>query len=227
MNKEQKEDFYRRLSALFSKYESILTSPEQLEILKKGFAFSDIDYNADVLIMGMNPSLRTNFLSEDGYSYDYPLQSQDMYFKKFYKLLEPYSEHKISYTDLFYQKHSEQVKLKYFLKDKNGREFLQEQLELTKAQIIKTQPKLILLFNKQGADFFRTPWLPVQIESVENTPIPELKSINFYASDGSSICKLLAYFSTYLGYRTSKKALEKVHREIPEIFKYLSNYIQN
>lgn len=224
MNKEEKEDFYCRLSALFSKYESILTSPQQLEILQKGFAFSDVDYNADVLIIGMNPSLRTNFLSDDGYSYDYKLQSQDMYFKKFYTLLEPFSKYRISYTDLFYQKHSEQAQLKHFLKDATGQQFLKEQLERTKAQIIKTQPKLILLFNKQGGAFFQNPWLHSTIEPLKESAIPDLKEASFFTLDGSVHCKVLVYFSTYLGYRTSKDALKKVHRDIPEIFKLLTKF---
>lgn len=222
MNEKEKEDFHHRLSTLFSKYESILTNPEQLDILKKGVAFSSVNYEADILIMGMNPSLRTNFLSEDGYSYRYESQTTDMYFKKFHTLLAPFSEYRISYIDLFYQKHSEQAQLKYFLKDEKGRRFLKEQLKFTSSQIIRTQPKLILLFNKKGAIFFQEEWMPITLRPNINIDISELRMATIYDSISAQSCQFLIYFSTYLGYRTSNEAREKVQQDIPKIFNYLS-----
>lgn len=227
MNKNEKITFHKHLAQLFEEYENRMIDSQQLEIIQSGFVFSNLDYNADVIVMGMNPSLRTNYISEDGYSYNYNTLSEDMYFKKLHAIVEPLLPYRISYTDLFYQKHSEQLQLKYFLKDETGRAFLKDQLALTLKQIARAKPRIILLFNKQGGDFLREPWIPIKLTTPKDCDILDLKKATLYNTSGNQICQFFIYFSTYLGYRTSQAAMEKVHLDVPKISRYLGNHDKN
>lgn len=211
-----------KLEQLFEQYKGVLQMPEQRSILEKGFVFSSIDRTADVLVMGINPSERTNFVNEDGISYDYPVLKNDSYFKKFHQLLSPY-RHSITYCDLFYHKHSEQKKLNYFLKDELGKRFLKEQLLITKELITSVAPKLILVCNRKAATFFTTEWLGFKVNTeIKNAPFnySEITELNVIAALDSYI-----YFSTFLGYRTKPAAIKKVEEEIPKLFNLLRDHL--
>ena len=207
-----------KLTKLFKKYEKKLIHPEQCSIIKRGFVYSRVDLTVDVIVMGINPSQRTDFLDYSGVSYNYKDLESDRYFKKFHSLLEPYNA-SISYCDLFYHKHSDQKQLEHFMKDDVGKAFLTEQLEITRQILSDIKPKLILLFNRKAATFFTTDWLGFNV-----TKDLVLKNTEF--TNNQNICVIPSleayiYFSTFLGYRTSKEAIRKVERDIPKLFDLL------
>ena len=212
-------------SALKAKIEQVFTqfkeqniTAKQLAIVNKGFVFSEVNPQAKILVMGINPSLRNDFVSSNGYSYNYDNLSSDRYFKKFPTLLKDFEQFGITYCDLFYQRHTEQKQIENFLKDEKGRNFLKSQLTITKEVIEHISPKLILLFNKKGATFFSKEWTGYTLEQraqqkTHFKQIDDLYSINELEA--------LIYCSSFLGYRTRKEAFKRIQTDIPQLLKLI------
>lgn len=218
-----KEDFYLKLKAkletLFTQYEKKLQTEVQRKIVQNGFVFSEVDPTAQILVMGINPSLRNDFVNANGYSYDYKHIHNDRYFKKFTKLLTDFEPLGITYCDLFYQRHTEQKTIDHFLQDGIGRSFLKAQLTMTRELIEYINPKLILLFNRKGALFFTTKWL-----GYDTVPITAAFSNETHHVDSLYQIRTLGnyvYFSTFIGYRTKREALNKITVDLPKIFSFL------
>lgn len=207
------------LEHLFTMYQKKLSDDTQLRIVRKGFVYSKIDPTASVLVMGINPSLRTDYLSIDPYSYDYKDLKEDRYFKKLHQLLVKFEPYGITYCDLFYQRHSEQKELIHFLKDSKGQHFLKEQLTITRKLIKEIQPKLILLFNKKGFEFFTKEWLGYDVHKIISKDLSKGIEELYQVTD----TKTYLYASTFIGYRTSKKALYQLQKELPLLLKLLKS----
>lgn len=197
-----------KIETLFTTYTKLLHTQEQQDIIRDGFVFSKIDPTVSVLVMGINPSLRTDFISDDKYSYDYSKLQNDRYFKKFHILLSAIESQGITYCDLFYQRHTEQKKIAHFLNDEVGKQFLRDQLEITKEVINYISPKLILLFNRQGAQFFSSEWMDISLDLDK-----KLSTHNKLAY--SHKLKSYIYFAPFLGYRTPKTAFEQLDHDLP------------
>lgn len=209
-----------KLENLFATYEQALKLPEQLTIINNGFAFSNIDPAAEILVMGINPSLRNDFIGPDGYSYDYETLESDRYFKKFFLLLKDFESHGITYCDLFYHRHTEQKQIEHFLKDDLGRAFLGEQLDITREVIHHVSPKLILLFNRKGAEFFTKDWIGLTIKKF-NSPSSTAAIPDLYTIDNTDS---LIYCSAFLGYRTSKHRYAILHKDLPLLYTMLEDF---
>ena len=208
-----------KIGQVFTQFKSQSITAEQLAIAEEGFVFSEVNPQAKILVMGINPSLRNDFLSSNGYSYNYDHLSSDRYFKKFPSLLKDFEQLGVTYCDLFYQRHTEQKQIEYFLKDEKGRNFLKSQLAITKEVIEHISPELILLFNKKGATFFSSEWLGYTIEQraqpkANFDQIDSLYSINELET--------LIYLSSFLGYRTPKETLNRVYNDIPLLIKSIT-----
>lgn len=217
-NNELSFSLKAKLQQLFSEHKNRLTNKDQLDIIEKGFVFSKIDVSATVLVMGINPSLRTDFVHIDECSYDYLYLKQDRYFKKFHNLLKDFEPYGITYCDLFYQRHTEQKEIEHFLKDELGRRFLKKQLSITKRAILEVKPKLILLFNKKGFTFFTKDWINIEVMNESNITTQYIK--NLY-----TMCEtnMYVYASTFLGYRTSKKAYGQVKNDLPLLLELIED----
>lgn len=207
-----------KLKQLFSEHKNRFTNKEQLDIVQKGFVFSEIDVTAKVLVMGINPSLRNDFVHIDECSYNYQDLKQDRYFKKLHHLLKDFEPYGITYCDLFYQRHSEQKQIEHFLKDELGRGFLKKQLSITNRVILEVKPELILLFNKKGFTFFTKDWMNIEVKNESNITPQYIE--NLY-----TICQtdIYVYASTFLGYRTSKEAYAQVERDLPLLLAFLED----
>ena len=213
-------------SALKAKIEQVFTqfkeqniTAEQLAIAEEGFVFSEVNPKAKILVMGINPSLRNDFVGSNKYSYNYEHLSTDRYFKKFSTLLKGFEQFGITYCDLFYQRHTEQKQIEHFLKDEKGRDFLKSQLAITKEVIEHISPELILLFNIKGAMFFSKEWIGYTLEQrAQQKPhfeqIDDLYSINELETS--------IYCSSFLGYRTRKEAFTRIQTDIPQLLKLIS-----
>ncbi len=214
---KEAEILHAQLDILFKKNKASLKNKEQLDILEKGFVYSQIDVDADILIMGINPSLRTDFLTIDSHSYDYSSTANDRYFKKFHQLFEDYPAINFTYCDLFYQRHSEQAQIEHFLKDDPGRTFLKEQLQITKSRILKLQPKCILLFNRRAASFLTTEWGLMDVQPSKIFAKAEIELVTLKGTE------IQLYPSVFLGYRTPKSTLIKVKSDISIILNHFKN----
>lgn len=203
-----------KLDTLFSEYQARLKKPEQFDIIRNGFAFSEVNPDAKILVMGINPSMRNDFLNTNGYSYNYKELSNDRYFKKFPILLSDLEHLGITYCDLFYQRHTEQKQINHFLKDEMGRSFLKEQLTITREVIEHISPKLILLFNKQGSDFFSKEWIGLTVHPYNSDKLKRMIPRDLYNLPDINA---MIYFSRFLGYRTSKEVFRNLRIDLANI----------
>jgi len=201
-----------KIEKVFTQFKSESITAEQQAIVNEGFVFSEVNPKAEILVMGMNPSLRNDFVNSNGYSYNYDNLGTDRYFKKFSYLLKDFEQYGITYCDLFYQRHTEQKQIEHFLKEEKGHRFLKNQLAITKEVIEYISPRLILLFNKQGASFFSKEWIGYTLASSVNylnsaEPIENLYLIKELNTP--------IYCSSFLGYRTRKKTYASLERDLP------------
>lgn len=205
----------QKISSLFSRYKNKAVDEQQKEIISRGFVYSKVDSKADILICGINPSERKDFLTSD-YMYNYALLEKDRYFKKFLPLFSNYTNtFSISYFDLFYQKHSKQKSIECFKKDKPGKDFLQEQLNITHSILEQIQPKAIFVFNKQASTFFNHNHnFNVGLNlKLEKTAFP-----NTYHVQSNSLKNTLVYSSRFLNHFVKMEELNKIKQEIASVF---------
>ncbi|WP_405250545.1 hypothetical protein [Dokdonia sp. Asnod3-C12] len=208
-----------KIGQVFTQFKSQSITAEQLAIAEEGFVFSEVNPQANILVMGINPSLRNDFVSSNGYSYNYDNLNSDRYFKKFSTLLKDFEQFGITYCDLFYQRHTEQKQIEYFLKDEKGRDFLKSQLAITKEVIEHISPELILLFNRKGATFFSKEWIGYTLEQrVPNSShfekIDDLYNITELETS--------IYCSSFLGYRTRKETYTRIYNDIELLIKSIA-----
>jgi len=232
---ENNLQFQTELNQLFEKYQDAFELPYLNEIVARKPLFSETPMTAEVLITSINPSYRKrqDHLSAASYDFYSKAALKDAYFKKYHNLFKAYIEHyNFAYLDLFYQRHTEQKDLKLFLSEDQGVQFLKDQITLSRKRIQQLSPKLIFVFNRYAANFWdlkpekgiytQAPWLGFTYETIS-----ELDGL--YRITGSLLSNKipeplkgnLVYFSTFLSYRTSKKALQKVYDDIPEIMKII------
>ncbi|WP_339848638.1 hypothetical protein [uncultured Dokdonia sp.] len=208
-----------KIGQVFTQFKSQSITAEQLAIAEEGFVFSEVNPQANILVMGINPSLRNDFVSSNGYSYNYDNLNSDRYFKKFSTLLKDFEKFGITYCDLFYQRHTEQKQIEYFLKDEKGRDFLKSQLAITKEVIEHISPELILLFNRKGATFFSQEWIGYTLEQ----RVPNASHFE-KIDDLYNITELETsiYCSSFLGYRTRKETYTRLYNDIELLIKSIA-----
>ncbi len=229
MNSNIKE----RLTKIFKDAKLAIKSPILLEIVNRSFVYSEVNMDAKALICGINPSYRKNETNLDSYSYNFDDLEGDKYYKKFHKLIKPYKEEiKFTYIDLFYQRHTEQKKINNFTANE-ALKFICEQLVVTQSLIEQLQPKFILVFNKQAANFLgknnkqnlSNVWLGYKFEEIKKDKIYKIcgfedseQRINRELS-ATNLEGTLIYFSRFLG-RISNKDLEQIELDIAELMSY-------
>ena len=204
----------KELQELFESYKFTKHIAAEI-IVSRGFVYSEINPNAEILICGINPSLRTDFL-KTSFSYDFDLvKASDRYFKKFQPLINT-AVLEVGYFDLFYQKHSKQKDIESFYKTEQGRSFLQSQLNITREILLNLKPKAILVFNKEAFSFFGIhPRLNIGMKfNLENHSIDN----TFYCEELNA----LIYKARYLNHFVNQETLKKMKDDIQLIIKELS-----
>lgn len=126
------------------------------KILRNGFCYSKIDCldNKDILVFGINPSLRINDPNNNKYIFPFEYRNaiNDKYYSKIKKRMGEYND-RVNYLDLFCYRDTQQVKINDFLKDDDGILFLVDHLIVTQNLTESLKPKLIIVKNA-GARFF-------------------------------------------------------------------------
>jgi hypothetical protein len=208
---------HHQLKTIFEEHSKKNTASAQNQIITNGFAFSEVDFSADVLICGFNPSMRTDFLkTQNSYTYDL-VKNNDRYFKKFEPLITDFSsKFTFSYLDIFYQRHTQQKEIKAFYKNETDLNFLQEQLDLTRSILLEIKPKAILVFNKQAFPFFT--WnekLNLGMKfNLCKTAIPNTFTIIEFD------CKL--YESRFLNHFVKKDQMQQIKNQISQLLENIN-----
>lgn len=121
---------------------------DNVELIKRGYAITEeVNKNA-ILFIGFNPSFLEN--SQKGSHFYSHGNAEDMhpYFKKFPKISKDWS-----HLDLLYFRETNQKYIWELLKENNGIEFVNNQLQLSKEMILKAEPKIIVVSNTMARKF--------------------------------------------------------------------------
>jgi hypothetical protein len=233
MDKTQHES---NLNRIFNREEPFL-NPELENIRGKGYRFCPIKKEADILIVGINPSLRKNdnHIGGRDFCFDEAFNSNDRYFKKFREMFEGIDSDRLGYTDLFYHRRTSQADLKLFKNDDVGLKFLCDQLVFTREKIEWVAPKLICVFNRKAAEYFgvnakekkgKTQGVWMGYDFAE-TKWPEVKRvvgvrnmvgrIGSYPNSTNLAPDTLVFFSRFLGNGMSRKEGERVKEVLSEV----------
>ena len=227
------EQLNDKISQIFEEAKLNIKDPNLKSIVDRNFVSSIIDMKADVLICGINPSFRAIETNLNSYSFDFNHLENDRYFGKFHDLVKVHKDKlAFTYTDMFYQRHTEQKEIAGFYSEKEGIEFLCRQLIVTQEMVEQLKPKLILVFNKQAANFWGlnyqdrenimgNVWLGYEFENteIENlyriTGLLESKERLNSGLKATNLIGTLVYFSKFISYRTDKKVMNQIKSDIP------------
>lgn len=145
------ESYLKQIEVLFDKYRGRFQNNDLNEILNHGCVSSIPAMNADILICGINPSY--NEKSPNHFSFHELVSKR--YFSPLHKITETCTDRsKIDYIDLFCFRRTNQNDIWKFTSDSVGVQFITEHLIITQNIIEQMKPKLILVFNKDAANFF-------------------------------------------------------------------------
>jgi hypothetical protein len=139
----------------------------EIDIIKRGYVIHDKILENSILFIGINPSyIKTsqpgrNFINLDQEGRKSENEKPYSYFLKFAKITEKInstSENrkvKWSHLDLLFYRETNQKGLYTIEKQKNGDNFIQKQLNITKEVIIKSKPKIIVVSNAKSRDLLK------------------------------------------------------------------------
>ena len=152
-----------KLKILWKNYENSFNETLR-KIISRGFCYTDIQTQNDILVTGINPSFRINDEGNQEFcvSFDYQRKKQeekDRYFKSIDNLfVDEEDKKKVTYIDIFNFKHTDQKEIiSLFCREKENKGicFLAENLAITQIQIETIiKPKLIIVRNKGSWDFW-------------------------------------------------------------------------
>lgn len=95
----------KQLKVIFKKYEGGFINSYLNEIVSREFVWTELKPKRDILIPSINPSYRKNETKKTAYSFDFKKAvHSDDYYNKFSDYLDV---SKANYTDLLYQRHTE------------------------------------------------------------------------------------------------------------------------
>lgn len=239
-------DLYKKknnLENIFSNYKNEFQNEELSEIVSRGFVFSELKADTDILICGINPSFRKSECNNGSYSFRYACTTDDRYFNKFHLLFKRYEEEfSINYIDLFYQRHTAQVDLYKFYKEIRGIDFLSDQLKLTQQIVETVKPKAVFVFNRMAAIFWgknkkvkgnqlSNVWLGYDFEKLQ---IDDAYSVAGFCNStdrvkgiegDTNLGDTIFYFSRFLNRFTPKKELEKINDGVESVCRIIKNGI--
>jgi hypothetical protein len=149
------ECFNSKLSCILKKYKHLnpgilnkgLVAPESLSensILFIGINFADGGLD-EKYIAGYDKSCKTWYVDLNKIKKDYD------YYQKFSEIVDEEWTH----LDLFFFIATKQAEVDDFLETKEGKKFMQEQLNLSKALLELSKPKLIVVANAKARDIFK------------------------------------------------------------------------
>lgn len=121
---------------------------DNLELLSRGYAVTEEIKKNAILFIGFNPSFPENSQKEIHFYNHCNTEDMHPYFKKFLKISKDWS-----HLDLLYFRETNQKYIWELLKEDNGIEFVNNQLQLSKEMILKADPKIIVVSNTMARHF--------------------------------------------------------------------------
>jgi len=191
--RETERELKEKLEKLWKEYENSFS--EDLEkIINRGFCYSNIQNQSDILVTGINPSYRVQDTGNQEFCvfFDYQTKrhEKDRYFKSIDNLFVNEDKEKVTYIDIFNIKETVQKNTSLFYKESQnkGIRFLSENLAITQTLIEKViKPKLIIVRNKGSWDFWglnaeqnngwKNVWMGYKFDKIEKFPDSDIGKV--------------------------------------------------
>ncbi len=188
-----------------------------------GYVYCENEKQKDILITGINPSLRKD---DNSNSYGYKFEdASGIYWNPIKKILKSESNkldytHQAAYTDLFYFRRTDQKDLtKRILKHPDGISFLVDQLRITQQTIEEIiKPKVIVIKNKESYAYWGKLaekgyiWMGYEFEHIKDTPYGEVCRIKGFIKSNERVYPELAksnLVGTIVLFSKHERALKK------------------
>ena len=128
---------------------------QNLPFIKRGYAIQSVIPFDSILFIGINPSFDEK-KNKHFKSFFYDVHKSEVlhsYFRKFEDIATK-TNMQWSHFDLLFLRETNQNNIKQMHNDMLGREFLNEQLKISKTVIETSQPKIIVISNAFARDLF-------------------------------------------------------------------------
>lgn len=127
---------------------------KEIDLVKRGFLSSEVISFNSVLFVGLNPSYvdNTPTNSVNYYSLTQEGNEYKQYFSKFEEIAES-SNLPLAHIDLLFLRETEQKKIDQILAEKNGVDFVMNQLQVSKQILEMAKPKVLIVSNTKARQF--------------------------------------------------------------------------
>lgn len=126
-------------------------------VCSRGLVSQDLIQKNSIVFIGINPSYSNNAYYNKPTNYYNLLQNGNLY-RKYFGRFEEISEKtnlKWTHLDLLYFQHTNQKHVNYYISNTiNGKEFISNQLDITRQILNKISPKIIVISNALARDLF-------------------------------------------------------------------------
>ena len=126
----------------------------QIPYADRGFRFPTNLVTDSILFIGINPSYNIGVSHKAYHNSFYSLNQQGKnhrYFKKFEDIAK-HTASNWSHIDLFFYQETAQKSFYEILQNQNGKDFLSQQIQISKELMIHIKPKLIVVANTLARD---------------------------------------------------------------------------
>ena len=126
----------------------------QIPYADRGFRFPTNLVTDSILFVGINPSYNIGLSHKAYYNSFYSLNQQGdnhRYFKKFEDIAK-HTANNWTHIDLFFYQETAQKSFYDILQNQNGKDFLSQQIQISKELMIHIKPKLIVVANTLARD---------------------------------------------------------------------------
>ncbi len=227
-----KEKVENKLKEIWKKYKGKFESDEVSCLIDRSYVYATPEKNT-ILITGINPSYVESKKEEKLNTYTLS-SAKHSHYTRIRNLVN--CTYYSAYLDLFYFRNTSQSLIAKILKEKNGVEFLADQLAVTKETIEWIQPKVILVLNKGAWAFYglnpSSVWMGYEFQKEKDMAGGELhRIVGFRVSNEiiapeikeTNLVGTYVYFSRSLN-RIKTEDFENMKKDISEIIeKHLSH----
>ena len=124
---------------------------KEFEVIKRGFSVQDIVLKNSIMFIGINPSFNNIENTGEFYNVNQDGESHP-YFNKF-KEISKNSKLEWTHFDFLFFRETNQKYIDELTKQKNGPEFIMEQLKISKKILCEAKPKILIVSNTKARHF--------------------------------------------------------------------------
>lgn len=141
------QDYKEKIDAIWAKQIEKHPETRESDIVRLGYAIERQLKHNDVLFLGMNPSYKEGEWNNGGAGF-YDIIAGNPYFQTLISFSkETLGVEQISHHDMLYIRHTNQKEVINFFDDYKYKDFILEQLLLSRDIICAAEPKLIVVLN--------------------------------------------------------------------------------